>query len=227
MLITLYTPIGIEYQKFNINETDIIYGDLLKYINLPKNEMYDELDESNESNEIFSKVFIKTIINLFSYNQINIKEIKLDDEINGDIDKFTILFSYEYYIYNYWEKSYKKIENNIKNCDNISDFIKNDPYQIIFIDCDNENYEELCKLAVQQNGSSLEYVKEQTDEICKLAVQQSGSSLKYVKPELMNEEICKLAVRQNGNALHYVKPELMNDEICKLAVKKMVWDLNI
>ena len=36
MLITLYTPIGIEYQKFTINENDITYGDLLKYINLPK-----------------------------------------------------------------------------------------------------------------------------------------------------------------------------------------------
>ena len=48
MLITLYTPIGIEYQKFTINETDITYGDLLKYINLPKNELYDELDDSNK-----------------------------------------------------------------------------------------------------------------------------------------------------------------------------------
>ena len=30
MLITLYTPIGIEYQKFDINENDITYGDLIK-----------------------------------------------------------------------------------------------------------------------------------------------------------------------------------------------------
>jgi hypothetical protein len=36
MLITLYTPIGIVYQKFEINENDIIYSDLIKYINLPK-----------------------------------------------------------------------------------------------------------------------------------------------------------------------------------------------
>ena len=71
MLITLYTPVGIEYKKININEYDIIYGDLIKYINLPKNELYDELDESII---IYDKVFIKTIINLFSYNQINSKE---------------------------------------------------------------------------------------------------------------------------------------------------------
>ena len=100
MLITLYTPIGIVYQKFEINENDIIYGDLIKYINLQKNELYDELDKSKK---IYDKVFIKTIINLFSYQ--NIKEIKLDDEIMCDSDEFTIIFSYEYYIY---DCGYKK-----------------------------------------------------------------------------------------------------------------------
>ena len=130
MFITLYTPIGIEYQKFTINETDITYGDLLKYINLPKNELFDEFDESKIE---YNEVFIKTIINLFSYNQINSKEIKLNDEINGDINEFTILFSYEYYIYDYHKCSYKKIENKIKNYDDIFEEIKNDPLQIIFI----------------------------------------------------------------------------------------------
>jgi hypothetical protein len=48
MLITLYTSIGIIYQKFEITEHDIIYRDLIKYINLPKNELYDELDESKK-----------------------------------------------------------------------------------------------------------------------------------------------------------------------------------
>ena len=67
MLITLYTPIGIEYQKFDINENDITYGDLIKYINLPKNELYDELDELNKSYDMCHKVFIKKIINLFNY----------------------------------------------------------------------------------------------------------------------------------------------------------------
>ena len=66
MLITLYTPIGIVYQKFTINETDIIYDDLLKYINLPKHELYDELDELNKSYDMCHKVFIKKIINLFN-----------------------------------------------------------------------------------------------------------------------------------------------------------------
>ena len=59
MLITLYTPIGIVYQKFEINENDIIYGDLIKYINLPKHELYDELDKSII---VFYKVFIKIFL---------------------------------------------------------------------------------------------------------------------------------------------------------------------
>ena len=203
MLITLYTPIGIVYQKFNINEYDIIYSDLLKYINLQKNKLFDELDETFEETD--DKVFINTIINLFNYE--NSKEIKLDDEINGV--EFTILFSYEYYIYNYDVEKYKKIENNIKNCNNISDVIKNDPYQIIFIDSDNENYDELCKDAVKKDCFTLQCIKKQTDEICKLAVSKNGYALQYVKEQ--TDEICKLAVQQNGDVLYYVKEQ--TDEI--------------
>jgi hypothetical protein len=181
MLITLYTPIGIEYQKFNINENDIIYGDLIKYINLPKNELYDELDESKP---IRNKVFIKTIINLFTYkNSENSEKINLDDEIICGNNEFSILFNYEYYIFNInYHYKYKKIENNIKNYDNIIDAIKNDPYQIIFIENNNENYEEICKLAVKHNGFTLQCIKTEliTDEICKLAVNKNGNSLKYV-----------------------------------------------
>jgi len=51
--------------------------------------------------------------------------------------------------------------------------------------------EELCKLAVQNNGLDLEYVIKQTDDICKLAVQNNGMVLEYVKNQ--TEEIYKLA----------------------------------
>jgi hypothetical protein len=213
MLITLYTPIGIVYQKFEINENDIIYGDLIKYINLQKHELYDELDNTKR---IRDKVFIKTIINLFTYE--NSKKINLDVEMMCDNNEFTIVFNYEYYICDCC--GYKKIENNIKNCNNIFDEIKNEPYQIIFIENNNENYYEICKLAVQLCGYTLQCIKNQTDEICKLAVRQNGFALQVVKPELINEEICKLAVQQNGYTLEFVKPELMNEEICKLAVQQ-------
>jgi hypothetical protein len=79
-----------------------------------------------------------------------------------------------------------------------------------------EQTEEICKQAVQQDGSALLHVKEQTREICKLAVQQDGSALKYVKEQ--TEEMCKLAVQQNGYALQYVEEQ--TEEICKLTVQQ-------
>jgi hypothetical protein len=246
MLITLYTPIGIVYQTFNINENDIIYNDLIKYINLPKHELYDELNELKQfdlSTTIkFTKVFVKTIINLFTYeNGKNSEKINLDNEILSDSYEFTILFNYEYYIYKNGYGLFL-IENNIKNYNNIIDEIKNDPYQIIFIENNDENYYEICKLAVQQDGYTLQCIKNQTDEICKLAVKTHGGSLQFVNKELITDEICKLAVQQDGctlkciknqtdeicklalkthgGSLQFVNQELMTDEICKLAVSK-------
>jgi hypothetical protein len=75
---------------------------------------------------------------------------------------------------------------------------------------------EFCKLAVQQNGYALKYVKNQTDEICNLAVIQNPYTVYYVKDQ--TEEICKLAVQQNGIALRHVKEK--TEEICKLAVQQ-------
>jgi hypothetical protein len=76
--------------------------------------------------------------------------------------------------------------------------------------------EELCKLAVQQNGLYLWYVKEQTEELCKLAVQQNGIALQFVKEQ--TEELCKLAVHQNCHVLCHVKEQ--TEKICKLAVQQ-------
>ena len=171
MLITLYTTqIGNVYQKFDINENDITYGDLIKYINLPKHKLFDELDLSKK---IWNKVFIKTIINLFSYenneNNENSGKINLDDEIILNSNEFTIVFSYEYYIYDYYnyDYNYEKIKNNIGNYNNIYDALKNDPYQIIFIDSENENYGEICKLVVHYNSYVLQCINPElrTEEI--------------------------------------------------------------
>jgi hypothetical protein len=70
------------------------------------------------------------------------------------------------------------------------------------IDINNQT-EELCKIAVQNDGYSLVYVENQTDEICKLAVKQNGFALQHVKNQ--TDEICNLAVYQNGHALQHVK----------------------
>ena len=68
--------------------------------------------------------------------------------------------------------------------------------------------QELCKLAVQQNGYALQYVKDKTEELCKLAVQQNGLALVYIQNQ--TEKICKLAMQQNFNAVQYVKIKQKN-----------------
>jgi hypothetical protein len=66
---------------------------------------------------------------------------------------------------------------------------------------------------VQENGSVLQYVKDQfiTDEICKLAVQQYGNTLQCIK--VQTEEICKLAVKRISYALKYVKDMAIKEKI--------------
>ena len=58
-----------------------------------------------------------------------------------------------------------------------------------------QQIEENDKIAVQNDGLALEFVKSQTDEICKLAVRNKAWALKFV--ESQTEEICKLAIQQN------------------------------
>ena len=56
---------------------------------------------------------------------------------------------------------------------------------------------------------ALRYVKEQTEEVCKLAVQENGYALQYVEAQTASSllEISKLAVKENSDALKYVKKE--------------------
>ena len=48
----------------------------------------------------------------------------------------------------------------------------------------------------------MQYVQNQTEEICKLAVEQNGYELQYVHNK--TEEICKLAIQQNPQVLEWV-----------------------
>ena len=121
-------------------------------------------------------------------------------------------------------------------------FVENDKYKTDKFILKQKKYlyedEEICNSAVQQNGNSLKYVKNQTEELCKIAVQQNGNSLKYVENQTeeicklavqnncyaikhmkyQTEEICKLAVQQNGNSLKFIKNQ--TEEICKLAAQQ-------
>ena len=76
--------------------------------------------------------------------------------------------------------------------------------------------EELCILAVTQNGRMLNYVKIQTEAICIAAVKQNGNVLQNVINQ--TEAICIEAVKQNGLALYYAKTQ--TPIMCILAVEQ-------
>lgn len=68
--------------------------------------------------------------------------------------------------------------------------------------------DEICLIAVKQDGRALQYVKNQTVDICIAAVKQNGLALKFVNNQ--NYEICVEAVKQNGMALQFVKQDISN-----------------
>ena len=77
-------------------------------------------------------------------------------------------------------------------------------------------YNEICKMAVQQNGLNLKYVREQTEEICEMALKQNFHALRYVINQ--TPKLCKSAIEENGCYLKYVKNQ--TPELCKLAVEQ-------
>ena len=205
-MIQLETLSGQPYYQIYLKETDSKYGDILEHIKRP-------YPEYNPSKFTFYEMYVKTDIKLFNKGQL----INFNDDISFDKEDsiLQIFIKYEYMCYNNLNKIYNFTEENLY--EQIVDLIKIDGLFLNFLKKD-EQTEEICKLAVQQNGYALKYVKiEQTEEICKLAVQKNGYSLSFVKIE-QTEELCKLAVQQNGLSLCYVKN--LTDEICKLAVKQ-------
>ena len=62
--------------------------------------------------------------------------------------------------------------------------------------------DELCEMAVEKDGMSLEFVINQTDKICEKAVKQNGLALQFVKNK--NYALCFEAVKQNSKSLKYV-----------------------
>lgn len=61
--------------------------------------------------------------------------------------------------------------------------------------------ETIQKLAVLQHSKYLECIKEPLPEMCEIAIQQSGLSLQWVNVEKRTPELCLSAVKQNGLAL--------------------------
>ena len=84
--------------------------------------------------------------------------------------------------------------------------------------------EELCRLAVSNDGWALRYVPEElrTEELCRVAVSNNGKALEYVPDRLRTEELCRVAVSSNRWALGYVPEELKTEELFRVAVNQNI-----
>ena len=216
-MIQLETLSGQPYDKIYLNETDSKYSDIKNHIMKNIKRPYPELESYKRKPYT---IYVKTDIKLFNKGKL----INFDDNISFDKEDcvLQIFIKYEYMCY---DNCYIRTNCNIGNIYNftgeninqqIVDLIKQDG---LFLGClkKEDQTEELCKLAVQQDGCALEFVENQTEELCKFSVQQDGYALSFVKIE-QTEELCKLAVQKNGLALEYVKNQ--TEEICKLAVQQ-------
>ena len=89
----------------------------------------------------------------------------------------------------------------------------------------NPSYE-VCKYAIGKNYKLIRYVDGplslMTEELCALAVKQNGLVLKHVLGQFKTDYVCTLAVKQNGLALRYVHEDKQTYEMCFLAVKQNI-----
>ena len=187
--------------------------------------------------EITGKQFNEIFKNNTFYKFTNDEEIHYGyqyvDGLNIDTNEFDIkggecckgglYFTSEKYIYE-WIDEYQyvrvvTIPDDARVCIYKNKFKSNK----IFVEprikiCDSYllSNEELQKLAVQQNGHAIHYIKDPSEEVQKLAVQQNGGAICYIKEP--SEEVQKLAVQKNWGAIQYIKDP--SDQVQKLAVQQ-------
>ena len=193
---------------------------------------YDEFDEFDEFialtyDEFIAQVggackFQKCLNNElthfgFTY-KLGLNEDTIPFNASGSCQSGGLYFTTSEYIHDFY--GYGLNIANIKLCEDALFYIEPEGNKFktnkFYIDEILPQTEEFYKIAVQQDGRALEFVKEQTPELCKLAVQENGLALRFVKEQ--TEEICKLAVQENGMAILFVKEQ--TEEICKIAVQQ-------
>lgn len=113
--------------------------------------------------------------------------------------------------------------------------IRKNPEALKYVD--NQTYE-MCHIAVNLDGCSIRYVKEQTEDLCIDACYNHPCAIYYIKNQTpaicraaiikhsinlrdvkqQTEELCILAVENDPTTLYYVKDKTFN--VCMTALKK-------
>jgi hypothetical protein len=230
-MIKIFTPSGQEYQIIYYDKNCTTYRHLP--IKKPKHEIFSNSFDSFSDFKYKDQVLPKTIVTLLK----NGVKINLDDIISET--DLSVIFTTEYYIFD--GENVNKIENMVETCDicELKELFKNNPFQLIFVDENNENYKLYAESALYANASAIQCVKKQENfefwcsceimmynidslkfiknpslEICKLVLSRNVLSLKHINNP--TEEMCKYAVQRNGLALEYVKNQ--TEEICAIAI---------
>jgi len=80
--------------------------------------------------------------------------------------------------------------------------------------------EELCKMAIKNNG--FRYISDvnKTYYLCKIAVQFDGLNIKHINKCILSlhNDLYELAIQQNADALKYV--DVQTEELCRLSIQK-------
>ena len=194
---------GIVYQIIILNENDIKYRDLLKYIKFEsKYRIYDENTSMNFPFEIFIKLKIK----LFNKKE----KINLDDDICLDTNIINIVFNNKYLLYLH--------KNYIKE---LFEFPKNineqeiESYRLSFIKMRLRG----CYFDI--NKIPEEYI---TQELCNFAFKHSINSIRTIPQKYRTQEMYKMIQdsiykRINVKRLFkYLPEEYITQELCDIAV---------
>ena len=88
--------------------------------------------------------------------------------------------------------------------------LQDNPYAIRYLDGQAQT-EELCLIAVKQDGEVLEYVKKPTDKIILEAIKQNGRAIWFVKEQTY--ELCLTAVKNTPQAIKDIRNTTIRERI--------------
>lgn len=81
---------------------------------------------------------------------------------------------------------------------------------------------DMCIFVLKYDGLLLQYVSPLllTEELCKIAVENNCCSFQYVPQEFQSNEMCFMVLKQNGLLIKYI--EFPTEDMCQIAVKQNV-----
>jgi hypothetical protein len=60
------------------------------------------------------------------------------------------------------------------------------------------------------------------EELCEIAVQNNGLALQFVPKQYLCAKLCKIAVKKNEFAIQFVPYELLSIELCKQSLRNIL-----